>query len=119
MPKPKLIVEKLVTKVELKLDGKTWPIVVTHNVLIEVEALTGLNVLRGEANILNPNATLIRALLFAVLQRAKAPFTIEEVGDLITPQNLALVQEALVKGWAASMPEVEAEEERPTKAVGE
>ena len=60
----KSIAERLIRKVELKLDGKTWPLVVTHNVLIECEELTGLNLIAGEVNLLRPSAKLVRALLY-------------------------------------------------------
>jgi hypothetical protein len=109
------ITDRLVQKVQIRLDGKDWPLVITHNVLIECEELTGLNVLAGEANLLKPSAKLVRALLFVALQRAGAKYTLEEVGDLITPQNLLLVQEGILKAWAASMPEPEPEE-NPTQA---
>lgn len=113
---PRKIADKLIQKVQIRLDGKDWPLIVSHNVLIDCEELTGLNVLTGEANLLRPSAKLVRALLFLCLQRAGAAYTLEQVGDLITPQNLVMVQEGLLKAWAASMPEPE-EEERPTKAV--
>jgi hypothetical protein len=113
---PRKIADKLVKKVQVHLDGKDWPIVVTHNVLIECEELTGLNLLTGDANLLRPSAKLVRALLYVCLQRAGAPYTLDEVGDLITPMNLAMVQEGLLNAWAASMPEP-AEEERPMKAA--
>jgi Phage integrase, N-terminal SAM-like domain len=57
-----------------KLDGKTWPLVVTHNVLIECEELTGLNLIAGEVNLLRPSAKLVRALLYVVLLRAGAKY---------------------------------------------
>jgi hypothetical protein len=112
------ITDKLIQKVQLRLDGKDWPLIVSHNVLIDCEELTGLNVLTGEANLLRPSAKLVRALLYLCLQRAGAKYTLEDVGDLITPQNLVLVQEGLLKAWAASMPDPEeGEGEGPTKAV--
>jgi hypothetical protein len=114
---PRKIAEKLIKKVQIRLDGKDWPIVVSHNVLIECEELAGLNMLTGEANfIMRPSAKVVRALLFVCLQRAGADYTIEEVGDLITPQNLVMIQDGLLNAWAASMPEVE-EEKHPTQAV--
>lgn len=111
------IAEKLIEKVELKLDGKKWPLLVDHNVLIECEDLTGLNLLTGEANITRPSAKLVRALLFLCLKRAGAEYTLEQVGKLITPHNLVKVQEGLLNAWAASMPDAEEESEGPTKAV--
>jgi hypothetical protein len=112
------IADKLIKKVQVRLDGKEWPLVVTHNLLIECEDLTGLNVLTGEANLMRPSAKLVRALLFLCLQRSGATYTLAQVGDLITPQNLIMVQEGLLSAWAASMPEAEDEEEHPIQAVG-
>jgi hypothetical protein len=115
MPK-KPIAEKLIRRVELKLDGKTWPLAVTHNVLIECEELTGLNLIAGEVNLLRPSAKLVRALLYVVLRRAGAKYTLEQVGDLIHPENIVMVQEGLLTAWAASMPAPD-DAERPTPAV--
>jgi hypothetical protein len=115
---PRKIADKLVEKVEVKLKGKKWPLLVDHNTLIECEELTGLNMLTGEANLLRPSAKLVRALLYVCLQRAGAPYTLEEVGKLITPKNLVLLQEGLLKAWAASMPDDEDDEsEGPTGAA--
>jgi hypothetical protein len=115
MPR-KSIAEKLVRKVDLKLDGKTWPLIVTHNVLIECEELTGLNLIAGEVNLLRPSAKLVRALLYVALRRAGAKYTLEQVGDLINPENIVMVQEGLLTAWAASMPAPD-DTERPTPAV--
>jgi hypothetical protein len=97
------LAEKLIERVEIALDGRSWPIVITHNVLIDCEELTGLNVLSGEVNLLRPSAKLVRALLYLVLRRAGAKYTLEQVGDLITPGNMVAVQEGLLTAWAASM----------------
>ena len=103
MPR-KPITEKTIRKVELKLDGKIWPLAVTHNVLIECEELTGLNLIAGETNLLRPSAKLVRAFLYVALRRAGAKYTLEQAGELITPKNIALVHHALLTAWAASMP---------------
>jgi hypothetical protein len=123
MPKPiRNIADKLIKKVEVRLDGKDWPIIITHNVLIDCEELTGLNVLSGDANLIRPSAKIIRALLFVALKRAGAKYTLEEVGDLINPHNLVPIQQGILAAWAASMPEPEPkpeeDEERPTPAAG-
>jgi hypothetical protein len=115
---PETTAEKLIKKVEIRLDGKNWPIVITHNVLIECEDLTGLNVLAGEVNLVRPSAKLVRGLLYLALKRADAKYTLAEVGDLITPHNIVKVQEALLTAWAASMPDEEdSNEDRPTRAA--
>lgn len=108
------LAEKLTKHVEVTLDGQQWPIVITHNVLIDCDELTGLNVLSGEANLLRPSAKLIRALLYLALKRAGAKYTLEQVGDLITPANLVAIQQALLTAWAASIPDVKA---NPTAAA--
>jgi hypothetical protein len=109
--------DKLIQKVEVRLDGKEWPIVITHNTLIECEDLTGLNLLTGEANMIRPSAKLVRALLYLALKHAGARYTIEQVGLLITPENIVMVQEGLLKAWAASMPPEEKEAAGPTPAA--
>jgi len=113
------LANKLIQKVEVRLDGKTWPIVITHNMLIECEDLTGMNLLSGEVNLLRPSAKLIRALLFLALQQAGAKYTIEQVGELITPHNIVTIQQGILTAWAASMPEPEPEDTRPTPAAAE
>ena len=113
---PRKIADRLIQKVQIKLDGKDWPLVVTHNVLIDCEELTGMNILTGEANVMRPSFKLVRALLYLCLRRAGASYTLEQVGDLISPDNIALVQEGMMKAWVASMPEA-VEDEHPTKAV--
>lgn len=111
------VAEKVTRRVELKLDGETWPIVVNHNVLIEVEELTGLNVLAGEANLIKPSAKLIRAALYLALKRAGAEYTLEQVGELITPATLVPVQEAILSAWASAMPIEEPADPTPAAAA--
>lgn len=111
--------DKLIRKVQVELDGKTWPLVITHNVLIDCEELTGLNLLAGEANLLRPSAKLVRGLLYCSLKRAGAEYTLQEVGEMIHPQNIVVIQEALLNAWAASMPAKEPEPDNPTQAASE
>jgi hypothetical protein len=109
--------DKLIKRVQIKIDGKDWPIVITHNTLIECEDFTGLNLLTGDANIARPSARTIRALLYLCLKHAGAEYTLEEVGLLITPDNLVKVQQGLISAWEASMPDPKAESENPTEAA--
>jgi hypothetical protein len=63
---------------------------------------------------------MMRALLFLALQRAGAKYTLEEVGDLITPKNLVTIQRGILAAWAAALPapgEVKGESEDPIKAA--
>ena len=115
--KVKPISEKLIKRVEVKLDGNTWPIVITHNLLIDAEDLTGLNTLTGDVSSLyKPSAKVVRAILYLALKRAGADYTIEQVGDLIGPHNLITIQRAILTAWVASMPQAEPEQENPTTA---
>jgi hypothetical protein len=109
--------DKLIQKVVVRLDGKDWRLVITHNTLIECEDLTGLNLLTGEVNIIRPSAKLVRALLYLSLKHAGAEYSLEKVGELITPQNIVAVQEGLLSAWAASMPDPKEEDENPTPAA--
>ena len=122
MPSPKPIrrklSEQLTQKVVLRLDGKDWPLVITHNVLIDCEELTGLNVLSGEVNLLRPSAKLVRALLYLSLKNAGAKYTLSQIGDFITPDNIVLIQEGILQAWAASMPaKADLDAENPTRAA--
>lgn len=109
--------DKLIKKVQIKLDGQDWRLVITHNTLIECEDLTGLNLLTGDANLMRPSAKLVRALLYLALKHAGAKYTLDEVGLMITPDNIVTVQEGLLNAWAASMPDPKAESENPTTAA--
>lgn len=109
--------DKLIQKVQVRLDGKDWRLVITHNTLIECEDLTGLNLLTGEVNILRPSAKLVRGLLYLALKHAGAKYTLEQVGLMITPENIVNVQEGLLSAWQASMPDAKEEDENPPPAA--
>jgi hypothetical protein len=112
------LTQKVIRKVEVRIDGKDWPVVITHNVLIDCEELTGMNVLTGDVNITRPSAKLLRALLYLALKGAGAKYTLEKVGEFINPQNIVKVQEAILTAWAAAMPEPEEDDQNPMKAAG-
>ncbi len=73
--------------------------------------------LAGEVNLLRPSAKLVRAILYLALKGAGAKYTIEQVGDLINPQNIVKIQEAILTAWAAAMPEPEEETANPIRTV--
>lgn len=117
MSKVKSITDKLIKRVEIKLDGKTWPVVINHNLLIDVEDLIGVNVLTGTGlNITQPSAKILRAVLYLALKAAGANYTIEKIGDLIGPHNIMSIQKSILTAWAASMPLPEPDE-NPTEAA--
>lgn len=103
--------DRVIKKVTIILDEREWPIIIDHNVLIDCESLTGLNMLTGTVNLARPSATLIRALLYLALKRAGAKYTLEEVGSLIHPGNMNVVMAGLGAAWKASNPDPEPEDE--------
>jgi hypothetical protein len=54
---------------------------------------------------IDPSASMIRALLFAALSCAGAACSLEEVGRSITRANVGTVRETLCDAWMASMAE--------------
>src|SRR4051812_45130295 len=92
------ISDRLVKRVEVKLDDKTWNLVVTHNVIVDAEDALGEggNILSGETNLIRPSAKTLRALLWAALKQAGAKYSLEELGELIHPGNLVMIQGHLV-----------------------
>lgn len=103
--------DKVIKRVTVILEGREWPLVITHNVLIDCEEMTGLNVLTGGVNLARPSATLIRALLFLSLRRAGAKYTLAQVGDMVHPGNMAEIMKGLGEAWKASNPDPEPEPE--------
>jgi len=104
----KSIANKVVDKVIVKLDGRDWQLVVNHNVLCELETLTGVNALFGADNVFTrPSAKTLRALLFLCLREQGAEYTLEEVGALITAKTLPLITKGILLAWVASMPKKE------------
>jgi hypothetical protein len=105
--------------VELKLDGRNFPIVITTNVIIEAEQVSGENLLTGTGSMFKPSATVVRAILWAALRRAGAKYSLDDVGDLINPANIVQINEAILTAWAASMPAPTKAEESPTEPTTE
>jgi hypothetical protein len=95
-------------RVTIVLDGKEWTLVVTTNVLCDLETETGTNVLFGaEATIGKLSMTLMRCLLWLCLREQGASYTLQQVGNLVNGKNLAEVIEKLLKAYTGSMPQKE------------
>jgi hypothetical protein len=87
------------TPVTIELDGKSFEITVGTNDLIQVEELTGRNMLMGMANLVMPDVTILRALLFVTLRKAGAPYTLQEAGGLITIDNIITLRDKFIDSW--------------------
>lgn len=64
------------------------------------------------ANIGEPSAAMLRALLYSALSCSGADCSIEDAGRAITLANLHQVRAVVVDAWVASMAEPEEEEDR-------
>src|SRR5690349_23637158 len=81
--------------VEIRLNGKDWPIVMSPRVLMIAEKATGLNLLVGLGQELSkPSLGFVCGVLYAALKVAGASYTFDEVSELITPKNFTLVANA-------------------------
>jgi hypothetical protein len=87
------------TPVTIEIDGKSFEITVGTNDLIQVEELTGRNMLMGMANLVMPDVTILRALLFVTLRKAGATYTLPEVGGLITIDNIITLRDKFLDSW--------------------
>ena len=116
--KPKPIANKLVDKVMVRLDGREWQLVITFNLLCELESMTAINGLLGAESIfVKQSPKGIRALLYLCLREQGAEYTLEQVGDLINARTLPLVTQGLLLAWVASMPKKEDVENEPGEGL--
>ena len=93
--------------VSLILNGVERHLCYDHNAIAQVEKITGLNLLFAAAAA--PNATALRALLWAALLRETPGLSLEEVGSWMTPQNIPTIHAALQATWYGSVPEDDGE----------
>ena len=102
------VANKVIDKVMVRLDGRDWQLVITFNLLCELQTMTEINGLFGAESIfVKQNPIGIRALLYLCLREQGAEYTLEQVGDLINAKTLPLVTQGLLLAWVASMPKKE------------
>lgn len=88
----------------------------TLNAMCAFEEATGKNIFSNALN--NLSAKEIRALLWACLTDEDPTLTIEQVGGLITLDNMTEVAEKLNEALAVAMPDKEAKETPPLASTG-
>lgn len=76
------------------------------NAMALFEEATGKSVFKIGSDM---SARDLRALLWACLRYEDKNLTLESVGGMVTPQNLAEINTRLVAAFTAAMPEVESE----------
>lgn len=85
---------------KLKLGNKNYNLKFTLNSFVKFEDETGKSLFDNKA-LESMTAKDLRALLWAAID---ADMTVDEVGDLITMENMDAVNEAIEKAFDESMP---------------
>lgn len=108
MPKKNQVAGKVgqdptLPNVSLILNGVERHLAFDFNAIVQVELLTGINLLKSAITELS--ATNVRALLWASLLKENPDLTVEEVGGWITMHNVVLIQQAVITAWFGSAEE--------------
>lgn len=117
----KKLVEKLNGVIEVKLDGKTWPLVVTNRIIMEIEDKTGMNLISGaNGNLSNPTVRVTSTVMHELLLRAGAKYTFDQVVDFIHLGNMGACIQAIHAAWhLSSVPPKPESPSDPTIAAAE
>jgi len=94
---------RLTAPVDLEVAGRSWRLVFTHRVILDIEQMTGIDAMSLHLGDLN--AKMLRIVLCAVLGQAGTTLTLEETGALMIPDDVPRIQNALYHAWAASLPD--------------
>jgi hypothetical protein len=102
--------------VGISAGGARLRIAFTHRVLLEIEELTGMGAM--QIHLANLSASLLRAVLSAVLREAGAKTSLKEAGEMLRPGSMPKTRALLIEAWIASMPEPEREAGEAPSSVG-
>jgi hypothetical protein len=100
--------------VTLILGGVERKLCYDYNAIVLAEKMTGVNLLEGVVG--QMTATNLRGLLWASLKRESPDLTIDQVGALIQPRALGIIQQALMAVWFGSIAEPDEKDETPGEA---
>ena len=109
-----MLAHQLTKRVEISNGTAKWRIAFTHRVLLEIEELTGMGAM--QIHLADLSASLLRAVLFAVLREAGAKTSLKEAGEILRPGAMPKIRALLIDAWLASMPEIERDEEGQSSA---
>jgi hypothetical protein len=99
---------RLSRKVEIDALGRSWQILFTHDALLDLLELTGLDAFASEIDLTRPSSKLLRAALYVALRHAgAADFTLKAAGEMMRLGGMTKIRVALLDAWCASMPEPE------------
>jgi hypothetical protein len=112
-----VISARLTRPVRLTLAGTEWLIVITHDVLLGLEEMTGTDVLAGAVDPWRLSAISLRALLYLVLRGSGSILPLKQAGSLINPRDIQRIQAALREAWLAAMPDATGSKESDGKRL--
>ena len=108
---------RLGTKTTVELDGTTYTMAFDLNAMVQFEEATGKSLInRAEGD--EFSAKELRALLWACLAGDSPSLTLEEVGMMITPYNMAEVSGKISEMMQANLPEGGGGAPKPKKPGG-
>lgn len=90
---------------DLEIAGRSWRLVFTHRVILDIEQMSGVDAMKLHLGDLN--ARMLRIVLHAVLRQAGAPWPLESTGALLVPADVPRIQNALYRAWGASLPKID------------
>lgn len=107
------LAERLIKPVRFTIAGESWPLLFTYRAIGLCEDITGIDMLNEE--VIQPSATMLRALLFSALSVAGAPCTLAQAGNAIAFSRLESINNTILSAWDKCMPEPEPAPEREEK----
>lgn len=95
--------------VSVEVEGKKYDLAYSFNVIADVEAEAGCNLLDGLRDLANMSAMQLRGLLCAALRavdpKSKSRITVEQVSSLLRYDTIYPFSEGLAKSILASLPD--------------
>lgn len=104
------LAHRLTERVSITVDGQEWPILFTHDVLLDIEQESGLSILSGELSMGRPTAKALRAILQVVLRHAGFACVPAVAGKLLGSIRCVEIRNLLNRAWCAAMPINESDE---------
>ena len=95
--------DKALPDVEAKVGGTVKKLKFTLGSLCRLDQVTGKNALDGETW-KEPTTSDLRALLWAALLHENKNLTLEEVGDMISMEEIPEITQAILKAFQRSSP---------------
>jgi hypothetical protein len=74
------------------------------NAMVKFEEITGRNILNGAFSISGMSATDLRSMIYVCLSQDGDPLSIDQVGALISPDNMAVMAAKLNEAFEVASP---------------